>query len=290
MGLLQDLFGGIESGNNPNIGITSGTIGGLFQQSLGFQNQYGGNTTGSTILDPAFQTTALNNYISAALSNNPSLTVGDLYAGYYLNTGTAGNPNLNFSMLPENVQANVINNASNYGVDLNAPASAYFGDAAAGTIPTGATSASEGYGSSIVGDIETALGTGVGTLFGGGSALPLEGFVGGSAAAAGATAAASGGGGGLGGLVGGLFGGGGGGSTTIGVTPGLATGIGDWVTSLGQSLVQGFDSATSGFLAGMTNWISRGFIILIALVLIGIALAGLIFRGAGQAPARAAAA
>lgn len=271
--LLTELIGMIESGNNPNQGFQpgSGTIGGQYQQSYGFQQQYGGNTSGQTNLDPAYQLGVLNNYLSSAIAANPNISVGDLYAGYNLNTGVAGDPSLGFGMLPGNVQANVNGAAAALGIDLNSPAASIY-DLGSSAIASGPDVA-EGYGTGLLGELEGAIT---------GSAPSTEGFVGGAAASAGATAAESDSGGGGGGLFGGLsglFGGGGGGSgEEVSLAPGLAAGVGDWISSLGESIVQGFNSATAGFLGGVTNWVTRAFIVLVALVLIGVAVAALLFK------------
>lgn len=121
MSVLTQLFGGVESGNNPNQGLQpTGTIGGQYQQSLGFQQQFGGNTSGSTILDPVYQEQTLNTFASTELAANPNLSAGDLYALY--NTGP--NSGATFSDLPANVQNNFNSNAAALGISAATPAAA----------------------------------------------------------------------------------------------------------------------------------------------------------------------
>jgi hypothetical protein len=115
--LLDQLFGQIESGNNPYQGLQpTGTIGGQFQQSYGFQQQFGGNTSGSTILDPTYQQTTLDNFVAQVLGANPNISVGDAYAEYNLGSGTPGSgPTV--ANLSSSVLSNLNNAASGLGVN-----------------------------------------------------------------------------------------------------------------------------------------------------------------------------
>jgi hypothetical protein len=91
-------IGGTESGNNPREGyqgvnpVTGGrsSIGGQYQQSYGFQNQYANNRSGRSNLDPAYQRQAIINYAKQVLARNPNITVGQFYAGYHQGTSQPG--------------------------------------------------------------------------------------------------------------------------------------------------------------------------------------------------------
>lgn len=273
MSLLSQIFGQAESGNNPNQGLQStGTIGGQFQQSLGFQQQYGGNTTGATILDPAYQEAAFNNYASAAIAANPSITLGDLYSGYY---GGTGNPASvpGFSSLPGNVQANIANSAAMYGADTNTPAADLFGS---NTQVASEPDFSSGFDPSTefdnVGLTSTPAINSLGTSLIPGNAPGLAGLPQGGETFVGqipSTPVSAM-------LPSGI-------AANIGLAPGVITAANQWFTSLGKSVVQGFDSAVEGMLGPVSNYVTRGFIILIAIALIVVAGWGLMRGGAHKA-------
>lgn len=61
-------------------------------------------------------------------------------------------------------------------------------------------------------------------------------------------------------------------SANIGLGSGVANDVSTWVQSLGHSVVQGFDSAVEGVIGPVSNWVLRGFIILIAIVIVAVAL------------------
>jgi hypothetical protein len=121
-GVLSELFGGIESGNDPNVGASSTGALGQYQQFLPFQEQFGANTTGSVITDPVYQEAALENFAGQATTANPGLSVGDLYAEYNRGTGTPGS-GATFDQLPGSVQTNFTNNAAALGLTADTPAS-----------------------------------------------------------------------------------------------------------------------------------------------------------------------
>ncbi len=58
----------------------------------------------------------------------------------------------------------------------------------------------------------------------------------------------------------------------VSLTPGLASGITGWITSLEQTLTGGITGAVSDWLGSLENWFGRGFLIVIGLVIVGIAL------------------
>lgn len=130
----ERLFGGIES-DNRNLGFQGrwpNTIGGEYQQSYGFQRQYGGYHGAPYAAyrnNPLYQRQVLHNFVGQALQNNPNITMGDLYANYHNNTGIAGNPRIHFNQMPRSVQSRVIKLARQQGINLSAPASQYFGEA-----------------------------------------------------------------------------------------------------------------------------------------------------------------
>jgi hypothetical protein len=112
---------------------------GALQQFQPFVNSYGGVAG-----EPA-----LLNYTNAVLAQNPTATVGDVYAGYYSGTGTPGSPNYNsFANLsagtitntpasPSQQMAAAANFTRNSGVDPNTPASSLIGGGTAPAAPTG---------------------------------------------------------------------------------------------------------------------------------------------------------
>lgn len=65
---------------------------------------------------------------------------------------------------------------------------------------------------------------------------------------------------------------------TVGFTPAVAQEVAGVGKGLGQSVVQGFDSLAGGMLSGITNYVTRGFLIFLAIVLVGVAMVALMFR------------
>ena len=120
-------------GRNPQTGGPS-TIGGQYQQSIGFQQQYGGyrGYEGNPARNSAaYQERVLDNYARSALHTNPNITVGDLYAGYYTNTSRAGDPRYHWRDLP-NVPGNMTRSnlqraARAAGINLDTPLRNFYG-------------------------------------------------------------------------------------------------------------------------------------------------------------------
>lgn len=263
MSLLALVFGQAESSNNPNIGMQStGTIGGQYQQSYGFQQQYGGNTSGITNTDPNYQEATLYSFANSATQSNPGMSIGDLYAQYY--TGT---PGASFANLPAGVQSNFLNAASNYGVDSQAPASSYYNAGTANplTFTTADASASDGWNSNSVDpsmgaiDPQAAPGTGY-------QIDPAQ-----AATDPGAVAEAQ-----VPGLIADE-------PATIGLSSGLAAAAGGWVSGIEQTGVNiansvekavgtAWDNTIGALLANVQNMFIRGMLIVIGIVILFIAL------------------
>lgn len=271
--LLAQVFGQAESSNNPNIGMQStGTIGGQYQQSYGFQQQYGGNTSGVTNLDPTYQEATLYNFAGQQYLTNPGQSLGDLYASYY-----TGNPNATFESLPGSVQSNFINAASNYGADIEGPASSYYSgtDTAGGLSFTNSeySSASDGFAPSIdVGGSGYNPSASPGSI---GSEYTPSGttFSGGNLGAATAEASAPGY----------LPPASTGGPAATGITPGLAAGISGWVGSLESTagniasgietaVGKAWDNTFGAILGSIQNMFIRGMLIVLGIVIAFIAL------------------
>jgi len=80
-----------------------------------------------------------------------------------------------------------------------------------------------------------------------------------------------------------------GGPFELGITSGLAQELGKLTSGIGQSIVQGFDSMAVGLVRPIVSWVERGFLVIIAVVLIGVALIGLMMRTKTGQQARTAA-
>lgn len=258
MSALSDIIANLESGGGAYAGSQpSSMVNPTYGQYAGFVSQYGDGAAG------------VDNYASQVLAANPNATLGDLYSGYVLNTGNpASTPGLSAlqSAYPS-AYNNLVNNA---GVSADTPLSSLLnGGSSTGSILTsepdlaaelaaeGGTydeaaaadpSLLQGYLGSV-GGVPITSGSSLLSLFGIGGSGNL---VGASAAQQGSAAASAGAGTPL----------------DLSITGGLATGIGDWVKSLGQSIVQGFDSSVAAALGPVSSWVTRGFLILIGVVLV----------------------
>lgn len=133
-GLFSTLFGGIESGNNPNSPNSSTGAQGEYQQFLPFQEQFGGNTSGVVNTDPVYQETTAQNFANQAVANNPTISAGDLYAEYNQGTGNPGS-GATFGDLPTSVQSNFNTNASALGIGADTPASTLLNEGSGTGLP-----------------------------------------------------------------------------------------------------------------------------------------------------------
>lgn len=129
---LATIFAGAES----NYGAAAGRqpasmIDPTYGQYSGFVNQYGSGAAG------------VDNYAQQVIAANPNASIGDVYAGYFANTGTPGSAYNSFSTLSAGgftgpgltyttqTQAarNITNVAAANGYDVNAPAASLYSGA-----------------------------------------------------------------------------------------------------------------------------------------------------------------
>lgn len=69
-----------------------------------------------------------------------------------------------------------------------------------------------------------------------------------------------------------------GGPAATGITPGLAAGISGWIGGIEGAVGTAFKNAFAGLFGGIQNWFARGFLILLAIVLIGLALFAMLMK------------
>jgi len=69
-----------------------------------------------------------------------------------------------------------------------------------------------------------------------------------------------------------------GGPEELGISGGLASDAANWFKGLGTNIMQGIESAALGFVAPIGQWVERGFLIIVGIVLVAIALIELMSR------------
>ena len=144
MDLLGNLFGQVESGNNPNAAPSATGAVGILQQFPAFQQQFGNNNSGVASTDIAIQNAALDNFAAQAVAATPNLSIGDLYAEYYGGTGTPGS-GTTFHDLPATVQ----NNFLSAGIDPGTPAADFITQAGLVAVNSATNGGSNGKSTSL---------------------------------------------------------------------------------------------------------------------------------------------
>jgi hypothetical protein len=266
---LADAVAKLESNNSPVNGPANGYANYRYQQFNGFVKQYG------------FGETGINNYASQVLKANPNATFGDFYGGYVTGTGNPATANVNslLTTTQPGAQGAFANMTRNSPISPNTPLSQLVGDGASGFGDGGEGGMSDTAGLDDQMAAFTAQnGTGPGTanpndppldsnlVFSGGS----NSIFGSSAATAGQQATQAGTQGA-------------GTKIQTSLQPSFSKAIGGWVSSVEGAFGSVVQGATSSVVGSLENWIGRGFLILIAMVIIFVAL-WMLLQKQGLAP------
>lgn len=243
---LSQIIANLESsGGTANASQPASMVNPTYGQYQSFAQQYGIGAYG------------VDNYANQMLAANPNATLGDYYASYVLGTGNPGAGSTLADLQGQQPAAynNLINNA---GVSPSTPLANLVSSNA---LPASYESAGDGFAPSI--DVGGgATGYNPSTPIGQPGSEQTFTQLGGAGMQA-ATAEAS-----TPGYAPGAYGG----PQAFGLAPGLAQGIGGWISSIESAVGTAWDNSIGAILGSAQNWIVRGFLILIGLVLAFVAL------------------